>query len=104
MLIIFIILLFIILLKNNIENFNDDYMVIKTNNGLCNRLQVIFSYNQLASEQNKKLYIIWNKSKACNNLFNNVSSCDDYLLNLIKSDNIFAHKIYVQIISLLNLD
>jgi len=73
MLIIFIIIiLFIILHKNNIENLNDDYMVIRTNNGLCNRLQVIFSYNQLALEQNKKLYIIWDKSEACNNLFTNV--------------------------------
>jgi len=56
------------------------------------------------SKRSRKLLDKKTNKLKFDNLFNNVSSCNDYFLNFKKSDNIFTHKIYMQIISLLNLD
>jgi len=44
-------------------------LVVYALGGLCNKLRVVFSYNQYAKILNKKLVIIWSKSEQCTGLF-----------------------------------
>lgn len=44
-------------------------IVIKPLGGLCNRLRVIFSYNEYRKEINEQMLVIWVIDKACNGFF-----------------------------------
>ena len=52
-------------INNKIKN----YICVQPTGGLCNYLRVIFSYYKKAKEENKKLVVIWNITKACNGYF-----------------------------------
>jgi len=57
-------------LKNsNPELFYNNYMVVKVINGLCNRLQVIYSFLYYAKRLNKKLIVVWKKDEACPDMY-----------------------------------
>lgn len=45
---------------------------IKPTEGLCNYLRVIFSYNQYARDEGKKLYVIWRVTNYCNGKFSDL--------------------------------
>ena len=47
----------------------DEFVIVKTQAGLCNRLYVLLSYLKLAQSLNKKLKIHWQPDKFCNGFF-----------------------------------
>lgn len=62
---ILLVLVYILLLKNKLENFSNiskSFIIIQPINGLCDRLQTILSWKVLAELLNKKLYIYWKPS------------------------------------------
>lgn len=44
-------------------------IIIKPTCGLCNRLCVIFSWYVKSQRENKKLFVIWNKTSVCTEMF-----------------------------------
>lgn len=65
-------------------------MVIKTYYGLCNRLQVIFSYNQLALKQNKNNDYVLNVPYTPK--LNPIESYFSQLKHYIKLDSAIEYK------------
>lgn len=59
----------LILKNNNPDLFYNKFTVIKVMNGLCNRLQVIYSFLYYAKKFNKKLVVVWEKDDACPDLY-----------------------------------
>ena len=47
----------------------EDYFCIKPTGGLCNRLRVIFSWNDYAKKQQKKLIVFWSVTCECPGVF-----------------------------------
>lgn len=59
----------LLFINNSLKKSN--WIVIKPNGGLCNKLRVVFSYYYKAMDENKKLKIIWQESIDCPGLFLN---------------------------------
>lgn len=53
-------------IKNRIINFiTGDTIIIKPINGLCNKLQVIFTFLKIIKNENKKLIVLWIEDEHC---------------------------------------
>tara|TARA_X000000950_G_C13911780_1_gene659268 strand:- start:1158 stop:1859 length:702 start_codon:yes stop_codon:yes gene_type:complete len=89
---------------------NTDY-VIKCNDGLCNRLRVIFSYLQVANMQKKKLIVIWIKNASCDCHFldffepiQNVTFVNNTLKRIVNYSGNQIHPRFIPNYSLLKLN
>ena len=61
-------------------------IVIYPTEGLCNKLRVVFSYNQFAQSHNQKLLVVWNRTHKCNGIFLNCFKPVENILFMKKYD------------------
>ena len=80
---VFLLLFCIIVYKNQklYEKYiNENYITVKANCGLCNKLGVVLSYLYKANQEGKKLRVIWTVYKYCPdrfiNLFENIENVE----------------------------
>ena len=81
--ILFLILFCIIVYKNQkyYEKYvNENYITVKANCGLCNKLGVLLSFLYKANQEGKKLRVIWTVYANCpdkfTNLFKNIENVE----------------------------